>query len=46
MMKFKKSILFSFAALFILCLSVASASDQAINETVDAVGGGGWGIEC
>ena len=33
-MKFKKSILFSFAALLILCLGVASAYDPAINETV------------
>ena len=35
MMKFKKSILFSFAALLVLCLGVASAYDPALNETVD-----------
>lgn len=35
-MKFKKSILFSFAAVLVLCLSAASASDLAINETVGA----------
>ena len=35
-MKFKKSILFSFAAVLVLCLSAASASDPAINETVGA----------